>query len=717
MSISRKLAIKRTVMGLAAAGLVSALLVAGCGGTSSTPTDQGPGTYQGTGTPLTPQTGTQSYLFYGNSDRTKLASIRNVRVIDPKNASTVLIQREGDAGGVAGTFPVASGAMPKPSTTLTYTAATQKYTDLSVNSLKYVVDGNPYTVSMIKEAGVTKPAEKPHSNATGLTNPVYKEIEYLGTQVFLTAKDSTGKGVLICPKALETSAPMPFDNKDLLTIAYNSYGAAATGVIALNKTTGVLEHWTPGSTACPACGILGVDAVMTPINYGTLVTTPTTVYKFLGDIGGTAKSMLLIDDKLYILDKNTAALTLTAVAPGTTFPAVNFKAFMDDSAYFIAVDSTTNIGTLTRVQSTGAVTQVASDINVGKIHSFTNDWVIYGYNDMNIYAARKDGTTATPVLLSQTTQNSGHRASQSNMAWGNKVLYTKYKVTATGTTYQACMFDGDGSMTVHDMPTMTDITVPYNISCKDNGFWAALTAAKNGTFNFKTTFPYTPYALLRMEVSDSNGGGTLLAVDPATPLADGVTMGPVHDYSFDTFMQNYSYRLRMIDSDGYIIVYGKNDDVVKGDAFMVNLNQANSLVNLTNEGPAGAEISASTNALHCHGRTCSTCHNFAAGKIFNSKAGVIGTNENFALGHNIRFKFQNGTSTMARKGKGQGENFNLPLKNIVDNFMVEVVRESDGVVVNQSTPYLHGGKNFANCDYCHSAVPLNGAPGSISIAP
>lgn len=708
MSVSRKLVVKRTVIGLAAAGLVSALLLAGCGAPSSTATTYpGTGTYQGTGMLLAAQTGTQSYLFYGNSDHTKLASIRNVKVIDPNNSSVVLIEQEGNTGGEGGTFPSLDGAMPKPSTLMVgYDAVTQSYTDFYVDSVKYVKGGTPSLVSM-KNEGVA-PVAQPHSNATGLKSPVYKEIEYLGTQVFLTANDASGNGVLICPKSVGDSTPMPFVNKDLLTIAYDSYGAASTGVIALNKTTGVLEHWTPGSSACAACGILGVDAVMTAVTGGPAVLA--TDYKFLGDIGGTAKSMLLIAGKLYILDKNTAAHTqaptLTAIVPGTTFVAPNFKAFMDDSAYFIAS------GNITRVKADGTQIQVNSDSNANKIHGFTNDWVIYGYNDLSIRAARKDGTTVPPVLLSETTKTTGHRGSYDRMAWDNKLLYTKYTVAATGTTYQACMFDGDTPS--HDMDTMTDN--PYTISCKANGFWAAMTAAKQGKLNFKTSFPYTPYALLRMEVSDSNGGGTLLAVDAKTPMADGVTMGSVANYSFDSFMQLSTYRLSMIDSEGYIVVYGKDDLNVKGDAFMVNLTKANSLVNLTSEtSPAENVISNASNALHCHGRTCSTCHNFAAGKIYTDGTGALES-----MGHNIRFKFQDGTTKMARKGKGKGENFNLPLKDIVDNFTVEVVRESDQTVVNSSQAYGHAGKDYANCDYCHAKAVVDrkyAAPGTISTVP
>lgn len=456
-------------------------------------------------------------------------------------------------------------------------------------------------------------------------------------------------------------------------------------------------------------------------------------YKFLGDVGGTARSMLLIDGQLHILDKNTAggtkAMTLTMVpfSPASTvIPAASAKgaAFNGDSAYFTD-PATKNI---TRLKSDGTVIQVNSDGKATGMKAFTNEWVIYGDGDNSLYAAKKDGTTTAPVELSVVTQTKGYRAYGSNMAFGNKLAYTTYKLdTASGKmTYQACVFDGNGTTMVHDMTTHTDTPFPGSFTCRANGFWAALTAAKKGTLNFNASFPYSPYALLRVDVTDENGGGTLVAVDPVTPLGEGSVMGAVPNYSFDTLNQSYYYRTKMVDSDGYVVIYGKDDLNVKGDAFLVNLNQANSLVNLTNDTPAGAEISALTNALHCHGRTCQTCHSSAAGKIFSNKTGA----EHLAYDHNIRFKFKNGTTTMARRGKGMGENFNLPLKDIVDSFTAEVVQvDATGNVVavsNSSMPFSHGGKEFTNCDLCHHTAPPASItsmytpaqlPGRISVTP
>lgn len=740
MSISRKLAVKRTAMGLAAAGLVSAVLLVGCGGSDSATTAS---TNTNTVTLLAPQTGQQSYVFYGKSDHTKLLSIRDVTVIDPLNPATSLVYKEGTSGaGVAGTFPVASGAQPKPSTlVMGYNSVDQGYTDFYVNSLHYVQGGKPYKVSLWKEAGVTAPAELPHSTATSLTNPVYKEIEYLGTQVFLTGKvtnptTNLSEGVLIFPKATDISTPMPFTNKTLLTIAYDSFGAPGNGIIAYDSALNEFDHCVPSIDECPACGV-GAAASCTKIANGPTTTTGTAPavanYKFLGDVGGTSKSMVLIDNQLHILDKNTAggtqAMTLTMVPfnPATaSIPASSAKgaSFNGDSAYF-ADPATKNI---TRLKSDGTVTQVNSDGKATGVKAFTDQWVIYGEGDFSLYAAKKDGTTTVPVELSVVTQTKGFRIYGSNMAFGNKLLYTTYKLdTASGKmTYEACVFDGSGTTTVHDMTTHTDTVYPGSKTCRANGFWGAMTAAKKGTLNFNASFPYTPYALLRVDVTDENGGGTLVAVDPAAPLGDGAVMGSVPNYSFDTFMQNYNYRTKMVDSDGYVIIYGKDDLNVKGDAFLVNLNKANSLVNLTNEPPAGSEISASTNALHCHGRTCQTCHAFAAGKIFTNKTGA----EHLAYDHTIRFKFKNNTTTMARRGKGKGENFNLPLKDIVDSFTAEVVQvDANGNVVavsNSSMPFSHGGKEFSNCDLCHHSAPPASItsmytpaqlPGRISVTP
>lgn len=743
MSVSRKLAVKRQVVGLAAAGLMSGLLLAGCSGGSSTPAAGGGATAAPTATAtamsLAAQAGEQSFLFYGEVDHTKLGSIRSAKVFDPKvngSASNPPINVEGTPGaGVAGTFAAASGAMPKPSTLVSgYNSADNSYTDLYVNALHYAQGGKPYKVSMWKQSSTTAPSALAHSTAVGLSNPVYQEIDYLGTNVFLTGTVTAGattSKVLIFPKATDISTPMPFTNKTLLTIAYDSYGASGNGIIAYDSALNEFDHCVPSIDECPACGV-GAAASCTKIANGPTTTTGTAPavanYKFLGDVGGTSKSMLLIDGQLHILDKNTAGgthamtLTMAPYIPATTLVAANFKAFNGDSAYF--VDAATK--NITRLKSDGTVIQVSSDGKANGVKSFTNEWVIYGEGDNSLYAAKKDGTTTKPVELAVVTQTNGFRIYGSNMVFGNKLAYTTYKLdTASGKmTYQACVFDGSGSTTVHEMPAMIDVAYPGSFTCRANGFWAGMTAAKKGTLNFNASFPYSPYALLRVEVTDENGGGTLVAVDPATPLGEGTVMGAVPNYSFDTLNQSYYYRTKMVDSNGYVVIYGKDDLNVKGDAFLVNLNQANSLVNLTNDAPAGAEISALTNALHCHGRTCQTCHSFAAGKIFANKTSA----EHLAYDHNIRLKFKDGTTTMARKGKGKGENFNLPLKDIVDSFTAEVVQvDASGAVVavsNKSNPYSHGGKEFANCDLCHHKTPpasvtsiFNNLPGTISVAP
>jgi len=325
MSVSRELAVKRTVIGLAAAGLASALLLVGCGGDSTTSTAN---TGTNNAALLAPQTGEQSFLFYGEVDRTKLGSIRSAKVFDPKvtgAASNPPINVDGTTGaGVDGTFSAASGAMPKPSTLVSgYNSADNSYSDLYVNALHYVKGGNPYKVSMWKQSSTTAPAALAHSTAVGLNNPVYQEIDYLGTNVFLTGTvvGTTTSKVLIFPKATDISTPMPFTNKTLLTIAYDSYGAPGNGIIAYDSALNEFDHCIPSIDECRACGV-GAAASCTKIAAGPTTTTGTAPavanYKFLGDVGGTSKSMLLIDNQLHILDKNTAggtqAMTLNLVA-------------------------------------------------------------------------------------------------------------------------------------------------------------------------------------------------------------------------------------------------------------------------------------------------------------------------------------------------------------------------------------------------------------------
>ena len=153
----------------------------------------------------------------------------------------------------------------------------------------------------------------------------------------------------------------------------------------------------------------------------------------------------------------------------------------------------------------------------------------------------------------------------------------------------------------------------------------------------------------------------------------------------------------MIDSEGNIVLYAKNDLDFRGDAFLMNLNKADSLVNLTNE--ASPEVDGAINAGrdHCHGRKCSVCHSFAGGKIYKDKAASGSAN-----GYSVRFDFEDGSdSILAKIRKGSGENFNTPIQNLVGKNFKAVVVDENGTDVVSSIGYYHKGVEYFNCNYCH----------------
>ncbi|MCK4441710.1 MAG: hypothetical protein KAU90_06865, partial [Sulfurovaceae bacterium] len=168
------------------------------------------------------------------------------------------------------------------------------------------------------------------------------------------------------------------------------------------------------------------------------------------------------------------------------------------------------------------------------------------------------------------------------------------------------------------------------------------------------------------------------------------------NFDFQTFI-NSSYDNDMIDSDGNIVLYAKNDIDYRGDAFLMNLLKENSLVNLTNEASPQANGVINAGRDHCHGRKCTVCHSFAGGKIYQDKAGTKS-----AHNHTIRFEFEDGSEPiLAKVRKGSGENFNTPLESLLGkNFMPIVVDENNTAVVN-SAGYNHRGLEYFNCNYCH----------------
>lgn len=646
-------------------------MLSGCGGGSSSSSpavgdDTTSGTDKGTEVNiLAPQSGTQSHLFYGNSKHAGLGSLKNVMVIDT-----------GDTDAVVASNEVLDVDYPVVTTTFTYDAG-NKYKDLYADTLSYVSGDDPYKIVLKKGSGAAEEvANSAESNITGTGrggSHSYQKLDYLGSRQYLTVKGADESTLLIAPEMSGSDAAVAFDDKSLLTLTYPEYGVAADGYVVYDSNTSSLQECTTDMVTC--IEIADVDPAPT----------------FLGDVGGTLKSVMSISDEPYILDKSDNSMTKIA---GVTLPVkVGHSTPYElngESIYFV------ENGNISRVDLDGTVKQISTDGKAEGFRAFTNDMVIYGGDD-EMHAVMKDGSISTAAIeISVTTKTRGQKY-PFNMGIGDHYLYTTYSLnTQTGnTTFSACKLE-DGKK-----------------ECREDSFWSAITAAKDGSLNFGSTYKYTPYAYIRVDNTDNYGGGTLKAIDPEKPLEDGLTLGTIATYNFQTFMQNSRYVDEMVDSDGNVIIYAKNDVNFRGDAFLVNLNKENSLKNLTNEpDPDIADIN-SKDGGHCHGRFCSVCHSFAGGKIYEDKAGTAS-----ASGHSIRFEFEDGSeSLLANIRKGEGENFNTPLEGLVGKDFKAVVVDEAGTAVVSSVGYHHEGVEYFNCNFCHAraGVLRHEAPNVITI--
>ena len=598
-----------------------------------------------------------NHLFYGETDHTKLGSIKNIRILNTANVSSPLFKN--DAQIVS--------SRPVPTIGLKYNIVTNTYTELNTKSVHYVTGVTPYKVDLAKVAD-TAPSEVATSNIvfkTG-TTPVFTGIDYLGTKQYLVGQNTSGINVLVTSDMGANATPIAFANKALWTVSYPKYGADVSGYITYDSVTKKIQKCTTDMQTCT--------------DIKTVSATP----KFYGDIVGTTCSAFLADSKLYKLDKNSGITT--EIATPAALLTASSSAINGGDLYYIG----SNDETLNKINiATGVETKLATDdseFKFSRFHGFTNNWVIYG-SDMHMRAVKKDGTTATPIALSTTTITEGHK--YVTMGAGEQFLYVTYKLNDGVTTYKAHIFKDDGTTTY-----------------KANSFWAAVIASKKGTLNFKSSYVYTPDKFIRVDNTDSYGGGTLKAVSPTNPFEEGLTLGTMPTYNFQTFLQNNYYFNKLITSDGNVIIYAKDDKNVKGDAFLLNIDKTNSLINLTNEAAPseGAVGTASGNALHCHGRHCMVCHNFAGGKIYDTK---IGTNP--ITGYNVKLN-----SLVARLGKGKGENFNLPIEDITAGFKVTVFKVSDGSEIKKSIT-THD-KSWVNCNFCHDGKGVRGdAPNVITI--
>jgi hypothetical protein len=636
----------------------AAILLVGCGGGSSSDYNPPPSNV----TPvyeLAPQGGTQNYLFFGEANLKSLGSLSNVRVISSEEPEKILVQND-DTSDVGYSIP---------STTLTYDPTTGSYSNLHVKTLSYISDGVAYTVPMEKDGST--PSAQRNSSATHLSDTDYTKVDYLGSTQYLVAHDDDmNTTVLITPDMGPSNAPVNFGDRKLLSVTYPSYGEAVNGYLVYDNGAREVQRCTLDMTQCAK---VNIDAGSRD---------------FEEDILGTTYSAFLIDDELYRVNKADGSVLKIDLGGKAIATGHGTTSFNGSSFYFIAEDQ--NLYRADMLAQTLTKITAAADERLERIRGFTTDYVIYG-SDTILKAGKKDGTTTSPVVLAETTFTGGYKY-VTNYGIGDDYLFVTYSINpdTKDTRYSACIFN-EGTP-----------------QCKENSFWAGATLKKEGKRRFESNFTYTPYAYIRVDDTDDFGGGTLKAIDPAHPFDDGITMGSIAKYNFQTFLSNSRYLDEMIDGDGGIVFFAKNDTTFHVDAFYFNLLKKNSLVQLTNTDPF-PDVTHGRD--HCHGRHCMICHNFAGGKIYTDLDG-----SKSAYGYRIRLDFEDGTQTLADVAKGAGENFSLPLKNMVGNFKANVLDEN-GTVVNSSAGYHHEGIKSADCNFCHArgGNPLYDAPGTISI--
>jgi len=650
---------------------LSVLLLSSCGdGTDTTATNGDDSSNSSTIKKLAPQTGTQSELFYGNSKHDALGTLSNTQIMNVDGSKGVT------RASIDSRYPVIN-------TSLTY-GANGSYSDLHTQSISYVAESIAYKVSMAKGSGT----EVANSSAGTLDDFDYEKINHLGARQYLTVIDANGSQFLITPQMGATDAPLAFDNKILETVTYQSYAGAVDGYIVVDdadnnvSSTNELQKCTLDMSSCTK--IADIGSVIKE-SHGR----PYTAYDMtlLGDISDTTNSVYISDNKIFTINKANGE-----VSESSEISANGASHVLSGDEIFYLEDDNIYKSTLN-----GTVTQISTDEKATDLEAFTEDMVIYG-NDDYMYAAAKDGSLKDAAIeISLTTKTRGQKY-PFDLAIGKQYLYTTYSVdTQTGvTTYNACKLEDAKK------------------ECKENSYWSAVTAAKSGTLNSSSTYKYTPYAYVRVDTAsgDNYGGGDVKAIDPKYPLEDGITMGSVETFNFQTFV-NSSYDNDMIDSEGYIVLYAKNDLDFRGDAFLMNLNEEDSLRNLTNEETPEVDGAINAGRDHCHGRKCSVCHSFAGGKIYIDKDG-----SSSAKNHTIRFDFEDGTeSILAKIRKGSGENFNVPIESLVGKNFNPVVVDENGTDVVNINNYYHEGTEYFNCNYCHGRRGdlKYGAPNVITI--
>lgn len=613
---------------------------------------------------LTAQTGTNFQLFYGNSNHTGLGSLANVSTYDTLTDLNV------------SQTTIIDSRYPAMSTHFTYDG-NNSYSNLYVNEISYIADEVAYAIDMTTG---TKRVFR-DLNVSGS----HTKIDYLGAKQYLIIEDIDGNSSLIAPNAISS---VPFNDRELEAVTYQSYGGSIDGYIVIydddaDKTTiNKLQKCDLNMTTCS--DIADISSVTT-ISHGRAKTSYD--MDFLGDILGTTKSIYISESKIIELDKSNGTITDRAsVATGST----SFTLQGNEIFYMYMMN-------IYKTDLDGNIVQLSSDNLAMSFKAFTNDMVIYG-GDTYMFAVAKDGGNVnTPIELSITTQTTGQKY-PFDLGIGDQYLFTLYSVDpSTGkNTFYACKLEDAKK------------------ECRADSYWSSVTAKKEAILNNTSSYAYTPYAYIRVDtnVNDNYGGGKIKAIDPLHPLDDGISMGEISIFNFQTFV-NSKYDNDMVDNNGSIVLYAKNDLDFRGNAYLVNLNQENSLKALTDEASPNQGTITGTKS-HCHGRMCTVCHSFTGGKIY-----ADATASSSSSGYTARFDFRDGSeSILALLRKGTGENFNAPLESIYGkDFRVSIVNADDNAtIVAQTRGYSHQGLAYFNCNYCHgrNGQLLHGAPNVIN---
>ena len=616
---------------------------------------------EGVTSALQAQTGVKSYLFYGEVNHASLGRIKNVRIFDANDVNNTLSSDDNVSNG----YPVVTTVLKD------FNVNDSSYQDFYINKLAYSTDdGKLYVVDMKKDDNNPTP-KLLGSNLTGIS---FKKINYLGTRAYVTAKNDQNDTVMI---DIDSEKKENIGDKSILSVAFSSWGEAANGYIMYDNTNKMIQKCS-----------LKMDC--------TNIIATSKSRNFKGDLLGTKYALVIGNDGVYYkIDKTNGAKTALDLQGRKIASGYGTTSINGDTFYFVSDDH--NLYGLNVASGDLKKITPSADDTLERIRSFTDHYVIYG-SDTILKAAKKDGSSTEAKLLIQTDMTKGYKY-VTNYGMSDKFLYVTYNLdinpdtnTYTKTSYKACYLDDATGET----------------QCRDNSFWAAVVAKKSGIVDYSSKYPYAPYAFVRVDDTDDYAGGALKAVDPSKPLDDGLYLGTASKYNFQTFLTNYRYYTDIVDSDGGVVIYAKNDVNFHVDAFFVDLLKKDSLVQLTNTEPYPEVIHGRD---HCHGRVCMLCHNLAGGKIYKDLKG-----SKTAYGYRIKLLYKDGNSTLAKVAKGKGENFSIELNQIKGDFKAEVL-DANGTVVNKSAGYYHQGVNYANCNYCHGRYGKTkyDAPGGIYI--